>query len=286
MAGPGTTVAALSPGAASAAAAVLAGVFGLLIGSFLNVVVYRVPRGLSVAHPGSFCPTCGTPVRGYDNIPVVSWLVLRGRCRSCRSPISWRYPLVEALTGALFVAVALSAGPHRAVPAYCALTATFLALAAIDLDGQPSPPAVSLIGAGLALALFVWPAAGPAGWEAFTLAALAGVGALLVAVALARRARRRAAAVPAIGAARGAAFALVPLGVLLGWLGQGCPGSAAAGAGVAATGACLAGLARRRGAGDETPGGWRVVRAFPLAAALGAVVAFATAAGQGALTGG
>lgn len=86
---------------------VLAGLFGASIGSFLNVVVHRVPRGESLRRPPSRCPTCQTTLLARDNVPVISWLVLRGRCRSCRTPISARYPLVELATAALFVAVAL-----------------------------------------------------------------------------------------------------------------------------------------------------------------------------------
>jgi leader peptidase (prepilin peptidase)/N-methyltransferase len=273
--------ASLSPGTARAVAAVVAGLFGLLIGSFLNVVVYRVPRGLSVVHPGSFCPTCGTPVRAHDNVPVLSWLALGGRCRSCHSPISVRYPLVEALTGALFVVVALIAGPHRGAPAYCVLVATFVPLAAIDLDRQPSPPAVSLIGAALALAAFAWPAAGTVGWHAFVLAALAGAGAGALSIAL---------WIPARGgehgpARAGPAFALVPLGVLLGWLGEGCPGAAVAGAAVALAGAVVSGVTWHR-AEAAGAGPWWLVLGLPLGCGVGAVAAFAVAAGQGALTGG
>ena len=91
-----------------AAAVALAFVLGLVIGSFLNVVAYRLPRGESLAHPPSRCPNCGAPVRPYDNIPVLSWLVLRGRCRNCGHPISARYPLVELTTGLLFAAVVLA----------------------------------------------------------------------------------------------------------------------------------------------------------------------------------
>jgi leader peptidase (prepilin peptidase) / N-methyltransferase len=87
------------------AAIVLAALGGLIIGSFLNVVAYRLPRGESLAHPPSRCPSCGAPVKPYDNIPVLSWLLLRGRCRACKAPISARYPLVEALTGALYALV-------------------------------------------------------------------------------------------------------------------------------------------------------------------------------------
>ena len=83
------------------------GVFGLLIGSFLNVVVYRVPAKRSIVSPPSACPHCGAPIRWADNIPVVSWIVLRGKCRDCGAPISVRYPLVELGTGVFFAGVAL-----------------------------------------------------------------------------------------------------------------------------------------------------------------------------------
>src|SRR4051812_5148337 len=85
-------------------AAVLAGLFGLLLGSFLNVVAYRLPRGESLAFPGSHCPSCDTPIKPWDNVPVLSWLWLKGRCRACRGSISARYPIVEATTAALLVA--------------------------------------------------------------------------------------------------------------------------------------------------------------------------------------
>src|SRR3954449_3632740 len=98
--------------------AVFCAVLGLVIGSFLNVVIWRVPRGESVVRPPSACPGCGTEIRPYDNIPVVSWRVLRGRCRDCSTRISARYPLVEAGTAALFVAVALRFGASAELPAY------------------------------------------------------------------------------------------------------------------------------------------------------------------------
>jgi leader peptidase (prepilin peptidase)/N-methyltransferase len=88
----------------------LAGVFGLIFGSFLNVVIYRVPRHISLMRPPSACPNCGSHVRWYDNVPVVSWIVLGGRCRDCRHPIAIRYPLVELATGAVFAGVALALG--------------------------------------------------------------------------------------------------------------------------------------------------------------------------------
>src|SRR5271167_891102 len=84
----------------------LCAILGLAVGSFLNVVIYRVPRGESVVSPRSSCPSCGTPIGELDNIPVVSWLLLRGRCRHCQSPISPRYPLVELSCAALFAGTA------------------------------------------------------------------------------------------------------------------------------------------------------------------------------------
>lgn len=85
---------------------VFSGLLGLAIGSFLTVVIYRVPRHESIVTPGSRCPACATPLAWRDNVPVVSWLVLRGRCRSCAAPISVRYPAIELVTAAVFVGVA------------------------------------------------------------------------------------------------------------------------------------------------------------------------------------
>jgi leader peptidase (prepilin peptidase)/N-methyltransferase len=107
---------------------------GLLVGSFLNVVVHRVPAGESVVRPRSRCPQCDTELANRDNVPVVSWLLLRGRCRTCGTPISIRYPLVELLTGALFLAVALRFPDDAELPAFLALTAGLVALSAVDLE--------------------------------------------------------------------------------------------------------------------------------------------------------
>src|SRR5437588_1094258 len=104
--------------AVTAFVTVVCGLFGLVVGSFLNVVIYRVPRKESVVRPRSRCPRCGTQLADRDNVPVVSWVLLRGRCRTCGEPISPRYPLVELATAALFVAVALRFGPDWAVPAF------------------------------------------------------------------------------------------------------------------------------------------------------------------------
>src|SRR5919108_5785158 len=94
----------------TATGAVLAAIFGAILGSFLNVVAYRLPRGESLANPPSRCPSCGAPVKPYDNIPVLSWLLLRGRCRNCGERISWRYPLVEAGTALLCALVVIAKG--------------------------------------------------------------------------------------------------------------------------------------------------------------------------------
>jgi leader peptidase (prepilin peptidase)/N-methyltransferase len=110
------------------------GLFGLIVGSFLNVVIWRVPRGESIVSPGSHCPHCEAQIAPYDNVPVLSWLVLRGRCRHCGAGISVRYPLVELASGGLWVAMALRFGWSWALPAYLVLASGLLALSLIDLD--------------------------------------------------------------------------------------------------------------------------------------------------------
>lgn len=127
-----------------AALLVLAAVFGLMIGSFLNVVIHRVPRDESLLRPGSRCPHCGTGIRPWHNVPVFGWLLLRGRCASCGCRISGRYPLVEAGTAALFVVVTLRFGWSWALPAYLYLAAIAVALAAIDLDLHRLPDRIVL----------------------------------------------------------------------------------------------------------------------------------------------
>jgi len=116
------------------AIAALAGLFGLMVGSFLNVVIHRVPRKESVVHPRSRCPGCGTQLAERDNVPVLSWVVLRGKCRSCGMRISARYPLVELLTAALFVGVGARFGADWAVPAFLVFTACLLSVAAVDIE--------------------------------------------------------------------------------------------------------------------------------------------------------
>jgi leader peptidase (prepilin peptidase)/N-methyltransferase len=147
------------------------GVLGLLIGSFLNVVVHRVPAGQSVVSPPSSCPECSHPVRPRDNIPVLSWLLLRGRCRDCAAPISARYPLVEAGCAALFASLTLRFGLSPVLPALLFLAAIGLALALIDLDVSRLPFEISVPGLGVTALLLV--AAGFAdGWSPIAVALL------------------------------------------------------------------------------------------------------------------
>jgi len=126
---------------------VAAMVLGLAVGSFLNVVIYRVPRDLSVVRPPSACTSCRQPIRSRHNVPVLSWLLLRGRCAYCRSPISPRYPLIELSTGIAFTAVTIKLGQSHllaALPAFLIFTAAGIALTMIDLDVQRLPNAIVL----------------------------------------------------------------------------------------------------------------------------------------------
>jgi leader peptidase (prepilin peptidase)/N-methyltransferase len=119
---------------------------GLLIGSFLNVVIARVPEGRSLWRPGSACPGCGTAIAWHDNIPILSFLALRGRCRACSVPIPWRYPIVETLTAALFAAAAWRFGPTLDAVAAAALLAGLVAITVVDLEHQIIPDVLSLPG--------------------------------------------------------------------------------------------------------------------------------------------
>src|SRR5918999_5724426 len=117
----------------------IAGVLGALIGSFLNVVIHRLPRGESLVSPGSSCPSCGAAIAPYDNVPVLSWLLLRGRCRNCGVRISPRYPAVELLTAAAFAAVVAVRGFDDDLVLELPFVASLIALAGIDLDHKLLP---------------------------------------------------------------------------------------------------------------------------------------------------
>lgn len=190
--------------------------FGLVIGSFLNVVIYRLPRRESLVSPGSHCPGCGTAIRWFDNIPVMSWLLLRGRCRSCRSSISMRYPLVEGLTGAAFLAAFLRVGPSAAVLLAWALIAVLVTLAFIYHDHGVVPgwsvfPA-AVCGLGAAVAL------DPGRWWYYA-GASAGAGLLVFALSLADPGRThlgQAKVALLVGAVFGPwALAAIPVAALL-----------------------------------------------------------------------
>ncbi len=156
---------------------------GAVVGSFLNVVIYRVPRGESLWWPGSQCPSCGAAIRAWNNVPVLAWLWLRGRCRDCRAPISPRYPLVEALTALLFALAIWRFGPTPSAGIAMAFSAALVAAGGIDFDHRIIPDTISLGGLALGLtavpALRVWeglPA--PAAWTQAVTGALLGGGLL------------------------------------------------------------------------------------------------------------
>ena len=155
--------------------------FGLIIGSFLNVVAYRLPRGESLVRPGSHCTSCGEEVRPYDNVPVLSWLLLRGRCRHCGERISPRYALVELLTGLLFAAVVLVRGLDAKLALELPFVAMLVAVAAIDVDHRIvpnkvlAPMAVYGVAATAVVDPHALPAALIAGAGAFTFLLLAAL---------------------------------------------------------------------------------------------------------------
>jgi leader peptidase (prepilin peptidase)/N-methyltransferase len=156
---------------------VLVGVVGLAVGSFLNVVVHRVPRMESLIRPASHCPECGTPIRPWHNIPVLGWLMLRGRCAACAAPVSVRYPLVELITAVLFVAVAArlgNLGLGSAIPAYLYFVAIGVALAAIDLDVRRLPNAIVMPSYPVLLLLLAASAAWQDDWWSLLRAVLGG----------------------------------------------------------------------------------------------------------------
>jgi leader peptidase (prepilin peptidase)/N-methyltransferase len=191
----------------------LCALFGLAVGSFLNVVIYRVPRGESIVTPRSACPTCGAPVRERDNIPVISWLLLRGRCRDCKAPISSRYPIVELACAALFAGVAARFGYQWDLPAYLALFAGLLALSCIDMERMLLPKKIVYPLTILVLALLVMAAVATGHWHDLTIAGACAAGWFVVFFAMNLISPR----LLGFGDVR---LSLV-LGLALGWLGVG-----------------------------------------------------------------
>ena len=152
---------------------------GLCIGSFLNVAIWRIPRRLSVVRPPSHCPSCEAFLRVRDLVPVVSWLLLRGRCRACAAPISVRYPVVELTTAVLFAAVGVRFGASWALPAYLVFVAVAVVLAGIDLDTMTLPRRI-IYGSGVAAVVLLAVAAVATGEPSrLTGAAIGAGGALL-----------------------------------------------------------------------------------------------------------
>jgi leader peptidase (prepilin peptidase)/N-methyltransferase len=156
----------------------LAALGGLVTGSFLNVVAYRLPRGESLITPGSHCPSCDAPVKAYDNVPVLGWLMLHGHCRKCHVQISARYPIVELLTAVLAVAVVLVKHSAHDIVLGLVLVATLVPIALIDFDRRIIPNKITLPAAVLALLLGL--ALKPAGVPEQLIAGLAAGGFLLV----------------------------------------------------------------------------------------------------------
>ena len=157
---------------------IFAFVYGAIVGSFLNVCICRLPENRSVVSPPSSCPSCGYRIRWYDNIPIASFLLLGGRCRSCKAPISIRYPLVELTNGLLTVMLFIKFGPTLTFLAFFLLCSALVAVTFIDLDHQIIPDAISLPGivAGFAFSFFLpW-----LGWKASLIGLLAGGGSLLL----------------------------------------------------------------------------------------------------------
>lgn len=137
----------------TALTAVVCGALGLAVGSFVNVVVYRVPRHESVVRPGSRCPACDAPLGARDNVPVVSWVLLRGACRRCGAPISPRYPAVELVTAALFVSMAIRFAAGFTVVPFCLLATAGVAVSAIDLEQMIVPRRIVFVSVAVALPL-------------------------------------------------------------------------------------------------------------------------------------
>jgi len=157
---------------------VIAVVYGLLIGSFLNAWAWRLAHGEKITAGRSHCPTCGAQIRAYDNIPLVSWLLLRGKCRDCGAPISWRYPLGEALTAALFVALAATDGLSWLLVPHLLFASALIVVSQVDLEKKIIPDIVILPAAALGLPLMI--VLGPAPWWQWPVAGLGAAGFLFL----------------------------------------------------------------------------------------------------------
>lgn len=158
--------------------------FGLCIGSFLNVVIARLPQGKNIVFPRSACPRCGHLIVWYDNIPIVSWLALHGRCRRCGGPISWRYPAVEAITAGLFALALLRYGAGRDLIVGLLFLTALLVITGIDLDHQIIPDEITV--PGIAVGFLSNLAAGGVPWLDSLLGVVVGGGIFVVIILLSR----------------------------------------------------------------------------------------------------
>jgi leader peptidase (prepilin peptidase) / N-methyltransferase len=188
-----------------------AAAYGLVLGSFLNVVIHRLPRGMSLARPPSHCPSCGAPVRWFDNLPVLSWFVLGGRCRSCRARISPRYPLVELASGALLPLAVWRFGLSSAGVEAAVLVLLLLPLGLIDVEHHLLPDRLTLPGVATGL---VWSfAGGLVDWRDAVAGSLVGAGLLYAVIVLYRAIRG------VEGMGLGDVKLLAMVGAFLGWEG-------------------------------------------------------------------
>ncbi|CRK54993.1 Leader peptidase (Prepilin peptidase) / N-methyltransferase [Alloactinosynnema sp. L-07] len=160
-------------GAGAVVILVFVTLLGLAVGSFLNVVIHRVPAGESVVSPPSRCPNCGKPIRARHNLPVLGWLILKGRCADCAAPISARYPLVEMGTGLVFLAIAVTLAPAL-WPAFLCFAAIGIALALIDLDTRTLPSKIILPSYPVLAALLTVASAVQGDWWALARAGIGG----------------------------------------------------------------------------------------------------------------
>lgn len=197
----------------TALVAAISGLYGLVIGSFLNVVIWRVPRHESIVKPPSHCPGCDVKIANRDNVPVVSWLLLRGRCRNCGTRISPRYPVIELFTAVLFAAVGARFAHSWALPAYLVLAGALIALSAIDLEHYLLPNRILYPVDGAAIVLLALASGLEHDWGAFVRALIAGAVAFAIFFVI------------HLVSPRGMGFGDVRLafllGLCLGWLGWG-----------------------------------------------------------------
>jgi len=191
-----------------AVAAAIAAVFGALVGSFLNVCIYRLPLGTSIVWPASACPHCRREISWFENLPIVSYLALRGRCRTCREPIGMRYPIIEAITAAMFGAAWWYYGPSALLVSRLIFGCALIVLFAIDLEHHLLPNVITLPGivVGFALSFFTEP-----GWADSLIGIVVGGGSLLLMFYLYLAVRKRE------GLGMGDPKMLAMIGAFLGW---------------------------------------------------------------------